>query len=339
KENGNTIELASNFIHPLKRPIREFGFKEHNVPFTRKVFSKGNFKAFKILKNVISTGKYDIVHCHTPNASVITRLICRKYRKRGLKVYYTAHGFHFYKGAPKKNWVIYYVIEWICSFFTDVLITINKEDFNLASKKMKAKHVEYVPGIGINLEKFQSSKNESSKKIKTNAPNQLFLSVGELNENKNHAIVIKALALIKNSNIHYAIAGEGDHYTLLKKLAEELNLDNRVHLLGFRDDINELMNASNVYIFPSYREGLSVSLMEAMASGLPCVISSIRGNTDLIDENGGVSFNPASVKECKDAIEKILVSDVETMGKYNKRKVKNFTTNVVLDEMKRIYGL
>ena len=255
-------------------------------------------------------------------------------------VNYTAHGFHFYKGAPFKNWLLYYPVEKICAHFTDVLITINKEDYALAQKKMKPKKVEYVPGVGIDVSKFADAVvDRDAKRDEIGVPRDAFvlLSVGELNGNKNHETVIKALAEINNPEIHYVIAGRGRKKDYLENLAEEKGV--KLHLLGFRRDIPELDKVADVFVFPSYREGLSVSVMEAMASGLPIVCSRIRGNTDLVNENGGFLFDPMSIVECREAIEKIRLSNVASMGKYNYSVANEYEVRAINTHMKEIYRL
>ena len=263
-------------------------------------------------------------------------------RKKGTKVFYTAHGFHFYKGAPKLNWLIYYPIEKICSYFTDVLITINKEDFALAQKKMKAKKVEYVPGVGIEVEKFANpgvTREQKREELGIPQDAKLLISVGELNRNKNHETVIKA---IKDLDVYYLIAGRGDLQNHLQNLIDELNLSDRVKLLGYRTDVAELYAASDVFVFPSFREGLPVSMMEAMASGLPCIASKIRGNVDLIDNSeNGYLCNPSLSDEFTKAIECILTDDSlkANMSQANIQKAKKFDVIPINDIMLDIYSI
>ena len=303
---GDEIDLAYGLEKPLSKKIKEFGFKEHIISFSRRPVSVNNLKAYIQICKLIKTEKYDIVHCHTPNASVITRLVCQKYRKKdNLRVFYTAHGFHFFKGAPLLNWLVFYPVEWLCSFFTDTLITINKEDYELAKKHMHAKRVEYVPGVGIDVDKFKNTVvNKSEKRKELDIPEDAFLlvSVGELNKNKNHEVVIRAIAQIDNDKIHYAIAGVGELKDYLLNLAKELKIDDRVHLLGFRKDVAEIYKAGDVYIHPSFREGLPVSVMEAMASGLPVIAADNRGCRDLCKKNKRYFFKPNDNLMCSKKI-------------------------------------
>lgn len=312
------------------------------IGFKRNPLHPSNFLAYLKMKKLLKHNFYDIIHCHTPVGALVGRLAARPYRKKGTKVYYTAHGFHFYKGAPLLNWLLYYPVEKLCSRFTDVLITINQEDYALATKKMKAGRVEYVPGVGVDLSKVENLQvNRSLKRQELGIPEEAFLvlSVGELNDNKNHQVVIRALAELDDPNVHYAIAGDGDKKDFLIDLVKELGVSERVHFLGYRKDVLELYRSSDLFAFPSFREGLSVALMEAMACGMPVVCTKIRGNEDLIDTNGGVYFDPASVSSCQKALEVIMASDTDAMKAYNTAKIKRFALSNILKEMRRIYDL
>ena len=288
-DEGNTVDIATNEnVSRVPECYKEWGSIIYQIDTSRSPLNKGNIKAIKQIKQLVEREKYDIVHCHTPIAAMCTRLACLKVRKNVTKVFYTAHGFHFYKGAPLKNWLAYYPVEKVCAHFTDMLITINKEDYELAKKKMKAKCVKYVPGVGIDLGKFEKvviDKNAKRKELGIPNDKTLLLSVGELNENKNHETVIRA---IEGWNVYYIIAGSGPLQNHLQNVIDELGMGTRVILLGYRGDVEELYQIADVYILPSIREGLNVSVMEAMASKLPVVCSNIRGNRDLVDEKGGI---------------------------------------------------
>ena len=314
------------------------------IQFERSPMNIKNIKAYKQLKKIINENNYAIIHCNTPVASILTRLAAIKARKKGTKVIYTAHGFHFFKGAPLLNWILYYPAEKICSYFTDVLITINKEDYRLAKNKMKSKKVYYIPGVGVDTEKFETisiNKNKKRKQLGITNKDVMLLSVGELSNRKNHEIIIRALGKMKNPNIHYFIAGRGDLKEYLFKLSVSLGIEKNVHLLGFRSDIQELTKVADVFCFPSYQEGLPVAVMEAMATGLPIICSDIRGNIDLIEpEKGGFLCRPDSIKEFMIAISR-LNDDIKLknkMSNYNKNFVKMFDINIVKEKMAEIYG-
>lgn len=337
-DGGHVVDIATNEAgSPVDMCYREWGCTVYQIDTSRSPLKSGNLKAIKQIKKLANDNRYDIVHCHTPIAAMCTRLACRKARKSGTKVFYTAHGFHFYKGAPLKNWVLYYPVEKVCAHLTDVLITINKEDYARAQKKMRAKRVEYVPGVGIDLDKFAHvaiGKAEKRKELDVPEEAILLLSVGELNENKNHETVIRAIADLE---VYYIIAGKGELQEHLQSVIDELGMTDRVKLLGFRTDVAELYRAADVYVLPSIREGLNVSVMEAMASGLPVACSRIRGNTDLISKDGGALFDPYDVATCKNSLSRIMSYDVVSVGKYNVEKIKYFCIENVNNMMMQIY--
>lgn len=278
---GNVVDIATN-DRTSKVPAcyYEFGCHIYTISTSRSLFNFGNIVAIKQIKKIAAN--YDIIHCHTPIAAVITRLACRTLRKKGLKVVYTAHGFHFYKGAPKKNWALYYPIEKLCSKWTDVLITINQEDYELALKRLKSKSVYYVHGVGINVDLCKNARNKREELLsELNIPidSKILVSVGELNKNKNHKIIIQALRRINDSSIHYLIAGEGNQKEFLINLAKESNVN--LHLLGYRDDIYEIYKSSDICLFPSIREGLGLAALEGYAAGLPVICSENRGTREL----------------------------------------------------------
>ena len=345
-KEGHEVDIACNYSDLA---IDEFyinlGCKIHQIDFSRSPLSKDNFSAYGQLKNVIKNGKYDVVHCHTPNASVITRLVCRKFRKKnGLKVFYTAHGFHFFNGAPLKNWLLYYPIEKFCSRFTDKLITINQEDYELAKNKFKAKEVHYVPGVGIDLSRFENVQvDRAVKRREIGVPEDVVLmtSVGELSVRKNHKVILQALAQIGNKECHYVVVGTGDKKNNLLNLANQLGVSEQVHFLDYRKDVAEIYKASDICCFPSVHEGLPVALMEAMACGLPCVVSKIRGNVDLIDENGGFISEFDNVGWFANAISTLNADSNlrKSMGEYNNQRSHMYDINVIVQKMKEVYEL
>lgn len=353
EEKGYQVDVAANFtfgstctqerVDKCREDLNERGIGVYNLLFDRKIINKSNIIVYKQLKKIIGENNYDIIHCHSPIGGVITRLAARKARKKGTKVIYTAHGFHFYKGASIINWLVFFPIEWILSFFTDILVTINQEDYMLAKKVMHTKVIEYIPGIGVDTEKFSKVVLERKKKRKdigVPADCHLLFSVGELNKNKNHSIIIEAIYRLNNPMIHYCIAGRGPLEKDLKELTLKLGISNQVHFLGFRVDVAELYKASDIFCFPSYREGLSVSLMEAMSSGLPIICSRIRGNVDLVEDRiGGYLFDPTDVGVVSSAIENILSSPQLklSMKQNNIIKIQNFDRTYIEERLNLIY--
>ena len=272
----------------------------YDVPFERLPFRPNNIRAFRALKKIITDGNFDMIHCHTPVGAMLTRLAAGKARKTGTRVVYTAHGFHFYRGAPLKYWLMYFPVEWLLSFVTDELICINREDYTFAKKYFHAKRITYVPGVGINTDRFgaeitQEERDNFRRELGVEEDGTLLCSVGELNPNKNHQLVIRALAKLQNEKVHYCIAGEGGKREMLTELAEELGVAKQVHLLGYCQDVNLVYRSADIFCFPSYREGLPVSLMEAMYCGLPVIASDIRGIRDLLGHRAAGAIQPDNV--------------------------------------------
>lgn len=317
----------------------------YDIPFERNPFKAGNLTAYKKLKQIIDKGQYDIIHCHTPVGAALARLAAREERKKGTKVIYTAHGFHFYKGAPLLNWLIFYPVERWLAHDTDVLITINQEDYQRA-QHFKAGKVVYVPGVGVDLKKFHvdvTDKTAKRQELGLAADDFVLLSVGELIPRKNHQVVLRALGRLqeqgKLGNIQYLICGQGVKMDELKELAKSLDIANHVHFLGYRRDIPDICSASDVFMFMSLQEGLPVALMEAMACGLPAVCTNIRGNTDLI-ENGVTGFLADNTPEATaEAIQKMKSNPAlrDGLAAHALERVKQFDLMNILPIMEKVY--
>ena len=317
----------------------------YNVPFERNPLKPGNLKAYKSLKKIINEGEYDIIHCHTPVGAMLTRLAAKQARKNGTQVFYTAHGFHFYKGAPIINWLLYYPVEKWLSRYTDVLITINKEDYKRA-KTFKAGNVYYVPGVGIDLKKFQTTEELHKEKrswlcSEFKIPNDatILLSVGEVNKNKNHRVVIEALGKLKRKDIYYVICGRGPLSNEYKDLSKSYGIEHQIILTGYRTDVAEFYKAADVFVFPSFREGLPVAVMEAMASGLPIIATKIRGSSDIVKDGvNGILLEPNDVSGFIKAIETVYKNKInKQISLKNADDAKKFDLLVILKQYKNAY--
>ena len=357
KEMGYEVDVATNFlkgstcsdekIAALKQTLQEMNVRCFQIDFSRKVLNiSENTKAYKQTKKIIDENNYALIHSHSPIGGFLSRIAARNARKKGTKMIYTAHGFHFFKGAPLMNWLIFYPIERISSRWTDILVTITHEDYQLAQNKMYAKEVVYVPGVGINTAAFASKEEDAAinarkrEELGLSLTDTVMLSVGELNKNKNHEIALRAIAQLGRSDLHYVIAGRGDLKDHLEQLAKELGVSKQLHLLGFRTDVKELFKMADFFAHPSFREGLSVAVMEAMANGLPVICTEIRGNTDLIEDNkGGYLFKPAEQETAYRALKSIMNSpDRKSMGLYNLKKAEGLDVKAVLEVMRGIYA-
>lgn len=322
KTRGCELHIACNFDYmedtdeertkAYIEKIKQEGVILHNVHFARSPFSPQNIECYKQLKKIIDETHFNLIHVHTPTVSILTRLAARKARKNGTTVMYTCHGFHFHNAAPKKNWMMFYPMELLMSRFCDYIVTINKEDFNRA-KSFHTPNVRYIPGVGVNINHIHNCKlDKVAYKRELGLPEDciLVLSIGEMIERKNHEVIIRALAKVKNSKVFYAICGKGPLKGHLLNLANELGVGERVKFLGFRRDIPELCNTADISAFPSRIEGLGLAGIEAMAAGVPLVSSNVHGILDyVIDGKTGYAKNPDDVDGFAWAINK-LADDV-----------------------------
>jgi glycosyltransferase EpsD len=344
-DEGNQVDVAFKIEHQVDPDIVNKGCKIHQIPFSRNPLSTENFRAFKSLKKIITKEKYDLVHTHTPVASVITRLACK--RIDYIRIVYTAHGFHFYKGTTLSRWMLYYSVEKYLSKYTDVLITMNQEDFEIASKNgFKSKKVLLVNGVGIDLEKFkpqlQSKKIALRQQYGYDAKDFVLICVGELSHRKHQDLLIEVAAELKDKiqNIKILIVGSGSLEAHYKKQSKALDLQNQVKFLGYRKDIDKLMNLSDVAVSTSRHEGLPVNVMEAMATGLPLVVTDCRGNRDLVHhrENGFVVEMDDAVGFAS-FIQKLYQSKElrNAFGKKSIQRIKSYSIKEVLKVMENIY--
>ena len=342
-EMGWTLYRGINRTNAEMLSCIDYPVHFYNQHIYRNVFDiRNNLIAYRNLKRFLQDHPdIKIIHCNTPIGGIMGR-ICGHWA--GAKVIYMAHGFHFYKGAPLINRTIFKLIEKVLARYTDVLITINKEDYEVAQnfRLKKDGKVVHVSGVGIDLNSFKNIEVDIIKKkieLNLSVDTTLGIVVGDLNANKNVSTLIKALPLIPAS-FHLLICGKGPLEDDLKKLSYRLGVRDRVHFLGFRSDIKELLFISDMFLFASKREGLPRSIMEAMCCGLPCVVSDIRGNRDLIINNrGGILVAPSDYIGYADAINTIIQDKAlaKQMGNHNKEFVKSFSLENVKKELATVY--
>jgi len=352
KELGCKVDVAANFqkgsitsqqrVDGFRKELKHQGIDVIDVPIPRNILSVGKIiKSYHMVKQRVGERHYRIVHCHSPIGGVIARLACRNERKNGTKVIYTGHGLHFFKGAPLKNWILFYPIERLCAKLTDVIIAINQEDYK-RELSWNACEVEYVPGVGVDTTAFANvsvDKKGLRKSLGLREDDFVFMSTGQISERKNHEVIIRALAEIKDEKVKYLIVGFGELEERLKILVKKLGIENRVIFAGYRDDVKELLHVVDAFAFPSLQEGLPVALMEAMSVGLPVVCSKIRGNVDLIDNGyGGYIYDCHDYKGFAEGMSIIAFNRGNvSMGTINKDKMKKFDKKVVNEIMGRIY--
>ena len=327
----------------IKQDEKTYGIKIHTADIIRAPYNPKNLRAFKQICRIIQEEKIDVIHCNTPIGGVIGRLAGKKCKVK--KVIYQAHGFHFYKGAPLINWLIYYPIERILAHFTDAVITINNEDFERAKKfHLRNKGtVYYVPGVGINTNDYESCNFDRESKrqsLSFKSDDILVVSAGDLIKRKNYKTAIEAIARTKNDRIHYLICGSGPLRNELERYAAKIGIAKQIHFLGYRTDMKEILWASDIYLFTTYQEGLPRSLSEAMACGLPCVASKIRGNEDLINTDSvGYLYSPNDAHHFSNAISE-LAKDTGLrirMGYLSKQRILSFNTETVENCIRDVY--
>ena len=348
KELGYKVEVASNFnvtgnidnnrFNEFLTELEQLDVKVNNISFSRKLFSFDNIRAYKQLKKLFKGQNYQLLHCHTPICGAITRLVARKKRKTGLKVIYTAHGFHFYKGAPLINWLIYYPVEKVCAKWTDCLITINEEDYNLAKRKLKAKKVELVNGIGVDKSKFDFTMSDSEKgkirnELKLKKDDFVLIQVGELNKNKNQIMTIQAMKKIveTNKNVKLLLVGKGNLKDYYEEKIKEYNLEKNIFLLGYRKDIPKLLKISDCLISTSKREGLPVNLIEATMSGLPIIATNCRGNREIAKQT--ININNI------DELYKNIIKCINNKDDYLCNNIEKYRLSNITKKIKEIYSL
>ncbi|MFE1242848.1 glycosyltransferase family 4 protein [Fictibacillus sp. NPDC058756] len=343
-KQGHNVDIACNITSPINEQLLEHGCRVYNIEFQRSPLTRKNYIAYKKLKNLIQEGDYDLVHTHTPVASFITRLVCKDISN--IKVFYTAHGFHFLKGAPVKNWLLYYPMEKVAAKWTDGLITINEEDYQVA-KKWNLIALYKTHGVGVNLTKFTPQNKEIKNKLREEYQFQkddfILIYAANLNENKHQTLLINTIKILKNDvpNLKLLLAGDGPLRETYKKQIKEEQLEENIILLGIRKDIPKLLQISDVAVASSKREGLPVNLMEAMATGLPLVATERRGHNDLITHGeNGFLIGVNNIDGFSKAIRKLYESKELRwkFGRNNIRFVQKYKLDNVLAELNDIYS-
>ena len=342
---GYTVDVATNITDDVNREIIDMGVRVYDVAFQRTPISLKNAKAYKRIKEIQNEEKYDIIHVHTPVASFVTRYAMRK--EKNLKIIYTCHGFHFYKGGSIINWILFYPIERIAAKWTDSLITINTEDYEAANKFNLRDNgqVSKMHGVGIERKKYiieNFDKSEYRKQLGLNDEDFVILVLAELNKNKNHIQLIKAMDLLKDKypNIKAIFAGTGPLEEDIKNHIKENGLEDKIRLLGWRNDVKELINSSDLVGLFSKREGLGKCLLEAMICGKCVIATNTRGPRELIDQDiNGFMFEVGDIENTAKSIEKIY-SDNKLRHEFEERVVytaNKYLLDNVLNQLSDVY--
>lgn len=319
----------------------------YEVPFSRNPYSFDNIRAYRVLKKILKENDYDAVHCHTPMGAVVTRLAAKSLRKKGLKVIYTAHGFHFYKGASKFNWLVFYNIEKFLAKYTDCLITINREDYELAkNKKFAAGDIVYVHGVGVDLNRFSKSMYGSKSELRCEYgyDENAFIMIypADFCHRKNQIMLLKALKKVcdKYGNVKLLLPGLQTDMQEVSEYCKENGLNDKVEFMGYRRDIFKLDALSDISVSTSRQEGLPINLIEAMALGNPIIATDVRGNNDLV-ENGKNGYL-VKLYDSDGFAEKIIEmienpQIVEHLGQCSYEMSKKYGEKIVIEDMIGIY--
>lgn len=316
----------------------------HQVDFERRMGTlKGNIRSIRQLREIFKTNNFSFIHVHSPLGSILGRFVAKQFK---VPTIYTAHGFHFFKGGPKSSWIVFYPLEWLFSFFTDTLITINDEDYALAKKHMHANKVVKINGIGVDVKNkwlvtdAERKNARHSIRQELNIPEDAFLlsSVGELSDRKNHRVVLEALKLMtpeERSRFYYIIAGTGQNKTKLLNLAKSFDFEEHFQLLGYRTDIHEINYASDISVFPSLREGLGVAGLDATVDGTYLLGTKRGGVSDYIKDGvNGNLFEPDSPEILQKLIKNCLLNTPIT-PRFN--YLKRFDRTQIDEDMYDIY--
>ena len=334
KDNKYIVHVATN-----TNEIIDYCDKKININITRKPFSFKNIKGLFILKKLIKKEEYSIISCHTPVGGFLGRM-CTIGLKNKPVVIYTAHGFHFYKKSKIINWILYYPIEKFLSRFTDCIITINQEDYDIAKGKFKAKHIELINGIGVDENKFnfgmtEKEKYELRKSLGLEKDDFVIIYPARLDKNKNQIFLINCMEKLvnKSNKIHLLLVGKDELNGYYQSITIQKKLEKNIHFLGYRNDVNCLFKISNLMVSVSLREGLPVSIIEAMICNLPVIATNCRGNRDLVEE--GINGYIVPINDVKRLQEKILyyINNKFCL----KNNVDKYTKNVIKEKMKIIY--
>ena len=344
KEEGFEVHVAARNNLAEKNGLQmKYADKIYDIPFERSPFNKNNIKAYKKLNDILKKENYNIVHCNTPVGGMITRLASNKFRKKGLRVIYTAHGFHFYKGAPIKNWIIYYPIEKFMASLTDVIITMNEEDYNRALT-FNIDKVYKVNGVGLDLNAYKSNSTSLAQyreEFGLKEEDFVIAMIAEVNKNKNHKQIIDAIEHLNKKDIKLICAGEGILLDSIKEEIEKRNLQDNIKMLGFRKDIDKIISVCDIGVLMSYREGLPRNIMELMSAKKTVIGTNIRGIKDLIeDEKTGYLVEVGDYKTTANKIEKLYNNKnlLKELSDNCYSFIKKYDINNVLKDLKAIYS-
>ena len=342
RTQGYDVEVACSEVGARFAEVQKVLGEEktYKVRLQRSPFSPSNLKGLSDLKQILNNNTYDLIWTNEPVMGIMTRIAAQKARKKGTRVVYMTHGYHFFKGGESKYRIFHFIEKW-ASKYCDAIVTINWADYHLTKDEYYAPIVEHIDGIGLDTNKFSTEIDRQKKREELGISEDSFvvLSVGELKEHKNHKTVIDAIAKLKDKNIVYLICGKGELLEKFQKQATELGIEDKVKFLGYRKDVNEIMHCADVFAFPSKREGLGLAALEAMAAGLPIIGADTRGIVDyVVNGETGYLCEVENPQAYADAIS-VLYADVELREKISakcKQEVKKYDIENIEAQIQKI---
>lgn len=344
QEKGFEVHAAASSAQGRREDVERAGVICWEIPFARSPYSPANIEAGRRLKALLKEHYFDLIHVHTPVAAFLGRYLAKKTGQGA--VLYTAHGFHFCKGAPLHNWLLYYTAERLAAPWTDGLIVMNGEDYENACRMgfQPDQNLFYVHGVGVDLSCYANSPSSGGcirSELGLSASDIVVTCVAEMIPRKNHMFLLEAWERLaaRLSDCHLLLVGTGK---LIGSLQDKVVKERipRTYFLGYRRDVPHILSKSNIVVLTSRHEGLPRCIMEAMAAGKPVVATNVRGNRDLV-ENGRTGFlvELGDVPGLAAALEKLLVdSELRTaMSAAGREKIQDYALEKVLVEMSNIY--
>lgn len=321
QDNGYIVHVATNSLEKIP-----YCDKKIDLRLRRNPYSLFNLIALRNVRKLVKEEKYDIISCHTPVGGFLGRsAVIGRRKKITTKVFYMAHGFHFFKKSGIISWLVYYPIEKFLSRFSDAVITMNEEDYLLASNKFHC-DVYKIHGIGLDEERLKLKEKNVRKKL--NLKNKYVVTyIAEISKRKRQLEFLKKLKKHKiDRDIVFLLIGDSYIKNVDKKLTKYKN----VKYIGFKDNIADYINISDLIISPSSQEGLPQNILEAKYFNKIIIGTNIRGTSDLLSDGSGILVD--SLDELIDKIVEVKHSDIKLVNS----NINNYRLNDVMIEIKDI---
>jgi len=328
--------------------LRAEGYDMRTIPYSRTVNPLTHVPSIMALNSLIRRERFDVVHVHNPLMSLIGRLATALARPP--LVVYTAHGFYFHEHMPAWKRMVGVGLERLASPFTDFLLTQNSEDAELAVRLgIFRKEQTMVIGNGIDLEAFDPARVPPVKRelllkeFNIPAHHRIVGMITRYTRDKGLLEFLEAAAALRAvvNDISFIVVGgpaDGDRHPMplmeLQRIADFFGVADRVRFTGVRDDVPSILSLLDVFVLPSYREGMPRSVLEAMAMEVPVVVTDIRGCREEITHGVEGYFVP--VRDSDALTDRVLAllnnpALAHSMGRRGRQRVlREFDENAVV---------